>query len=155
MNSLWASLANFFGMAMIVVDFSRRRQRLVPGGDQRWWWGPMRARQHLLSTLPAVCLVLQPFWGSLSWALLSHHDPIESSSAIQVKLPVAYTEDCVPVNHFYIPTCVSVKLWSLLTEMADVILPWGANDNNSQDTTANNYRNITENTIANSVLLRL
>lgn len=43
------------------------------------------------------------------------------SSAVQVDLPVTYTNDSIPINRSHIPTCETARQWSHLTEITDEI----------------------------------
>lgn len=45
------------------------------------------------------------------------------SSSIQIDLPVAYTEDAIPVNRSHILSCKTAKQWSHLGEIVDEIQP--------------------------------
>ncbi|KAL7870544.1 hypothetical protein SRHO_G00080410 [Serrasalmus rhombeus] len=45
------------------------------------------------------------------------------NSAVHIKLPPAYTKDCIPVNRDHIPTHETAKRWSHLTVIADKIPP--------------------------------
>ncbi|KAL6490035.1 hypothetical protein MHYP_G00003800 [Metynnis hypsauchen] len=45
------------------------------------------------------------------------------NSTVHIKLPPAYTKDCIPVNRDHIPTHETAKRWSHLTVIADKIPP--------------------------------
>ncbi|KAL7841403.1 hypothetical protein SRHO_G00250940 [Serrasalmus rhombeus] len=45
------------------------------------------------------------------------------NSAVHIKLPPAYTKNCIPVNQDHIPTHETAKRWSHLTVIADKIPP--------------------------------
>ncbi|XP_070406798.1 uncharacterized protein [Nothobranchius furzeri] len=45
------------------------------------------------------------------------------NSATVIKLPTAYSKDCIPANREHIPTCETAKQWSHLLPIADEIPP--------------------------------
>ncbi|KAG7511271.1 hypothetical protein JOB18_045843 [Solea senegalensis] len=45
------------------------------------------------------------------------------NSSETIKLPPAYTKDCIPVNRSHIPTCVTARQWNHLKEIVNEIPP--------------------------------